>query len=69
MLGEGDQQGFVCGQVVENSAEKARFGGGGAQILWAETGQSEETLEPFGIVCQPGERGDAQVLGFGFACG
>jgi len=69
MLGEGDQQGFVRGQMVENRAEKARLGRGGAQILWAETGQSDKTLETFGIVRQPGERGDAQVLRFGFACG
>jgi hypothetical protein len=69
MLGEGDQQVFVRSQMVENGAEKARVGGGGAQILGAEARQSQETLEALAIVRQPGERGDAQVLRFGFACG
>ena len=69
MCGEGDQQGFVCGKIVENGAEKAWLGGGGAQILWAETGHTEKSLEAFGILRQPSERSYAQVLRFGFACG
>ena len=69
MLGEGDQQIFVRREIVENGAEKAGLGGGGAQILRAKAGQSEEMLEALGIVGQPGERRDAQVLRFRLACG
>ena len=53
-LGEGDQQGFIGGQIIEYRRQERRFGRRMAEILGAKAAYGQKPLEPRGILCKPG---------------
>jgi hypothetical protein len=62
MLGKGDEEGLVAGDVFEYPCEKAGIVGGGTDRLRTEAGQRQEPSEPLAVARQPGKRLNAQAF-------
>jgi hypothetical protein len=73
LSGEGQQQGFVSGEVIEDAKQEIRFAGGLADGFRPDAGQRQKTAQLLGLTCDETQRRNGEgsrgvMLAFEFRC-